>query len=76
MFQIFRNMKVIFFDNITLIDYLTGQRMCICHLPCRNLKPSLSGDQVSKEKPSSASSQKLFATCDASFESFLHFKIL
>ncbi|KAK2835028.1 hypothetical protein Q5P01_015512 [Channa striata] len=24
-----------------------GQRMCICHLPCRNLKPSLSGDQVS-----------------------------
>uniref|UniRef100_A0A3Q3XGU4 tRNA (guanine(26)-N(2))-dimethyltransferase n=1 Tax=Mola mola TaxID=94237 RepID=A0A3Q3XGU4_MOLML len=23
------------------------QRMCICHLPCRNLKPSLSGDQVS-----------------------------
>uniref|UniRef100_A0A3P8U055 tRNA (guanine(26)-N(2))-dimethyltransferase n=1 Tax=Amphiprion percula TaxID=161767 RepID=A0A3P8U055_AMPPE len=26
---------------------LQGQRMCICHLPCRNLKPSLSGDQVS-----------------------------
>ncbi|XP_075993617.1 tRNA (guanine(27)-N(2))-dimethyltransferase isoform X2 [Genypterus blacodes] len=24
-----------------------GQRMCICHLPCRQLKPSLSGDQVS-----------------------------
>ncbi|CAG5862710.1 unnamed protein product [Menidia menidia] len=24
-----------------------GQRMCICHLPCRNLKPSLSGDQAS-----------------------------
>ncbi|XP_074523442.1 tRNA (guanine(27)-N(2))-dimethyltransferase isoform X1 [Halichoeres trimaculatus] len=23
-----------------------GQRMCICHLPCRNLKPSLSGDQA------------------------------
>ncbi|XP_061094786.1 TRMT1-like protein isoform X2 [Conger conger] len=22
-----------------------GQRMCICHLPCRQLKPSLSGDQ-------------------------------
>lgn len=22
-----------------------GQRMCICHLPCRNLKPSLSSDQ-------------------------------
>ncbi|KAM4739665.1 TRMT1-like protein isoform 3-T3 [Anableps anableps] len=24
-----------------------GSRMCICHLPCRNPKPSLSGDQVS-----------------------------
>ncbi|XP_054645138.1 TRMT1-like protein isoform X3 [Dunckerocampus dactyliophorus] len=24
-----------------------GQKMCICHLPCRNPKPSLSGDQVS-----------------------------
>lgn len=24
----------------------SGHRMCICHLPCRNLKPSLSGDQV------------------------------
>ncbi|KAL3046961.1 hypothetical protein OYC64_021230 [Pagothenia borchgrevinki] len=24
-----------------------GQMMCICHLPCRNLKPSLSGDQAS-----------------------------
>uniref|UniRef100_A0A3P8UJ41 tRNA (guanine(26)-N(2))-dimethyltransferase n=1 Tax=Cynoglossus semilaevis TaxID=244447 RepID=A0A3P8UJ41_CYNSE len=24
-----------------------GQKMCICHLPCRNLKPSLSGDQAS-----------------------------
>ncbi|KAM9848353.1 TRMT1-like protein isoform 2-T2 [Aulostomus maculatus] len=24
-----------------------GQRMCICHLPCRHLKPSLSGDQTS-----------------------------
>ncbi|KAG7513309.1 TRMT1 [Solea senegalensis] len=24
-----------------------GQRMCICHLPCRNLKPGLSGDQTS-----------------------------
>ncbi|KAM9410250.1 TRMT1-like protein [Pholidichthys leucotaenia] len=24
-----------------------GQRMCICHLPCRNLKPILSGDQAS-----------------------------
>lgn len=24
-----------------------GQRMCICHLPCRQLKPNLSGDQVS-----------------------------
>ncbi|XP_047443845.1 TRMT1-like protein [Mugil cephalus] len=24
-----------------------GQRMCICHLPCRNLKPGLSGDQAS-----------------------------
>nr|XP_020464682.1 TRMT1-like protein isoform X2 [Monopterus albus] len=24
-----------------------GQRMCICHLPCRHLKPSLSGDQAS-----------------------------
>uniref|UniRef100_A0A8C2XDI9 tRNA (guanine(26)-N(2))-dimethyltransferase n=1 Tax=Cyclopterus lumpus TaxID=8103 RepID=A0A8C2XDI9_CYCLU len=24
-----------------------GQRMCICHLPCRNLKPSHSGDQAS-----------------------------
>ncbi|XP_071384817.1 TRMT1-like protein [Centroberyx affinis] len=23
-----------------------GQRMCICHLPCRHLKPSLSGDQA------------------------------
>uniref|UniRef100_A0A3Q3FLZ4 tRNA (guanine(26)-N(2))-dimethyltransferase n=1 Tax=Kryptolebias marmoratus TaxID=37003 RepID=A0A3Q3FLZ4_KRYMA len=23
-----------------------GHKMCICHLPCRNLKPSLSGDQV------------------------------
>ncbi|XP_072244938.1 TRMT1-like protein isoform X1 [Leuresthes tenuis] len=23
-----------------------GQRMCICHLPCRSLKPSLSGDQA------------------------------
>ncbi|MED6246522.1 hypothetical protein ATANTOWER_019260 [Ataeniobius toweri] len=22
-----------------------GSRMCICHLPCRNPKPSLSGDQ-------------------------------
>ncbi|XP_059197913.1 TRMT1-like protein isoform X2 [Centropristis striata] len=24
-----------------------GQRMCICHLPCRHLKPSSSGDQAS-----------------------------
>ncbi|XP_068175163.1 TRMT1-like protein isoform X2 [Antennarius striatus] len=24
-----------------------GQKMCICHLPCRHLKPSLTGDQVS-----------------------------
>ncbi|XP_041862555.1 TRMT1-like protein isoform X1 [Melanotaenia boesemani] len=24
-----------------------GQKMCICHLPCRNLKPSLSGDLAS-----------------------------
>ncbi|KAM6921954.1 TRMT1-like protein [Xenentodon cancila] len=24
-----------------------GHRMCICHLPCRNLKPSLNGDQAS-----------------------------
>ncbi|CAL8306660.1 unnamed protein product [Lota lota] len=24
-----------------------GQRMCICHLPCRNLKPSPGGDQTS-----------------------------
>ncbi|XP_061748316.1 TRMT1-like protein isoform X7 [Nerophis ophidion] len=24
-----------------------GQKMCICHLPCRNPKPSLSGEQVS-----------------------------
>uniref|UniRef100_A0A667WTP3 tRNA (guanine(26)-N(2))-dimethyltransferase n=1 Tax=Myripristis murdjan TaxID=586833 RepID=A0A667WTP3_9TELE len=24
-----------------------GQRMCICHLPCRHLKNSLSGDQAS-----------------------------
>ncbi|KAM4548446.1 TRMT1-like protein isoform 2-T2 [Odontesthes bonariensis] len=24
-----------------------GHRMCICHLPCRTLKPSLSGDQAS-----------------------------
>ncbi|XP_060933825.1 TRMT1-like protein isoform X2 [Limanda limanda] len=24
-----------------------GQRMCICHLPCRNLKPGLAGDQAS-----------------------------
>uniref|UniRef100_A0A3P9K016 tRNA (guanine(26)-N(2))-dimethyltransferase n=1 Tax=Oryzias latipes TaxID=8090 RepID=A0A3P9K016_ORYLA len=24
-----------------------GFRMCICHLPCRNLKPGISGDQVS-----------------------------
>ncbi|KAL6108408.1 trmt1l [Pungitius sinensis] len=24
-----------------------GQRMCICHLPCRNLKPGLNGDQAS-----------------------------
>ncbi|XP_037553813.1 TRMT1-like protein [Nematolebias whitei] len=24
-----------------------GHKMCICHLPCRNLKPSLSGDQAS-----------------------------
>ncbi|XP_053285811.1 TRMT1-like protein [Pleuronectes platessa] len=24
-----------------------GQRMCICHLPCRNLKPGLTGDQAS-----------------------------
>ncbi|KAI3369142.1 hypothetical protein L3Q82_026094, partial [Scortum barcoo] len=24
-----------------------GQRMCICHLPCRNLKPGLGGDQAS-----------------------------
>ncbi|KAM3876314.1 TRMT1-like protein [Diretmus argenteus] len=23
-----------------------GQRMCICHLPCRHLKPSSSGDQA------------------------------
>ncbi|XP_024118234.2 TRMT1-like protein isoform X2 [Oryzias melastigma] len=23
-----------------------GFRMCICHLPCRNLKPSVNGDQV------------------------------
>eukprot|EP00064_Thunnus_orientalis_P016862 superscaffoldBa00003435_g16934 len=28
-----------------------GQRMCICHLPCRNLKPSLSGDQISSSRP-------------------------
>lgn len=34
--------------NLT-VDLLTGQRMCICHLPCRNLKPSLSGDQVRNE---------------------------
>uniref|UniRef100_A0A8C9WND8 tRNA (guanine(26)-N(2))-dimethyltransferase n=1 Tax=Scleropages formosus TaxID=113540 RepID=A0A8C9WND8_SCLFO len=25
-----------------------GHRMCICHLPCRQLKSSLSGDQVSR----------------------------
>ena len=31
------------------VDLLTGQRMCICHLPCRNLKPNLSGDQVRNE---------------------------
>ncbi|XP_024134705.1 TRMT1-like protein [Oryzias melastigma] len=24
-----------------------GFRMCICHLPCRNLKPSVNGDQAS-----------------------------
>uniref|UniRef100_A0A8C7YAS5 tRNA (guanine(26)-N(2))-dimethyltransferase n=1 Tax=Oryzias sinensis TaxID=183150 RepID=A0A8C7YAS5_9TELE len=24
-----------------------GFRMCICHLPCRNLKPGISGDQAS-----------------------------
>ncbi|XP_046908001.1 TRMT1-like protein isoform X1 [Hypomesus transpacificus] len=24
-----------------------GQRMCICHLPCRQLKPNLNGDQAS-----------------------------
>ncbi|TNN74780.1 TRMT1-like protein [Liparis tanakae] len=30
-----------------LVDLNGGQRMCICHLPCRNLKPSLSGDQAS-----------------------------
>ncbi|XP_068599391.1 TRMT1-like protein [Brachionichthys hirsutus] len=24
-----------------------GQKMCICHLPCRHLKPNLSGDQSS-----------------------------
>ncbi|XP_069050168.1 TRMT1-like protein isoform X2 [Lepisosteus oculatus] len=24
-----------------------GHRMCICHLPCRQLKPGLSGDQLS-----------------------------
>ncbi|XP_004569397.2 tRNA (guanine(27)-N(2))-dimethyltransferase [Maylandia zebra] len=24
-----------------------GYRMCICHLPCRNVKPSLSGDHAS-----------------------------
>lgn len=23
-----------------------GHKMCICHLPCRNLRPGLSGDQV------------------------------
>ncbi|KAJ3599667.1 hypothetical protein NHX12_033623, partial [Muraenolepis orangiensis] len=25
-----------------------GQRMCICHLPCRNLKPSPGGDQTGR----------------------------
>lgn len=27
-----------------------GQRMCICHLPCRQLKPSPNGDQVSSQE--------------------------
>nr|XP_061748313.1 TRMT1-like protein isoform X5 [Nerophis ophidion] len=26
-----------------------GQKMCICHLPCRNPKPSLSGEQESSQ---------------------------
>ncbi|XP_061539462.1 TRMT1-like protein isoform X2 [Phycodurus eques] len=29
-----------------LIDLNGGQKMCICHLPCRHPKPSQSGDQV------------------------------
>lgn len=27
---------------------LIGQKMCICHLPCRQLRPSLGADQVTR----------------------------
>lgn len=41
LFNLFKNFIVIFWWH------WTGHRMCICHLPCRNLKPSPSGEQVS-----------------------------
>lgn len=37
--------------------------MCICHLPCRNLKPSLSGEQV--RKSSVPKDEPLPGTCKA-----------
>lgn len=51
---------------------LAGQKMCICHLPCRNLKPSLSGDQVKTSTVTAVAKRRISST--TSFLTFSSFK--